>query len=52
MTELDPIKDGRVEPREERECPNCGGTLLEPRSSEWWHCAKCARRFRESEIDE
>ncbi|UBF22797.1 Zn finger [Halorubrum tailed virus 27] len=36
--------------REIRECPVCGGDLLEPRSGEVWNCARCARQFHPDEL--
>jgi len=41
---VDPIKT--PDERETRECENCGGDVIEPRSSNTWNCATCARQYR------
>jgi len=38
--------------RIKKDCPHCGceDAVIEPRSSEWWHCSQCARRFEYDEL--
>jgi ribosomal protein L37AE/L43A len=36
--------------RERRDCPSCDGTVIEPKSSDEWHCVQCARNFEEDEL--
>jgi len=48
-TELSDVRENRFE-RERRDCPTCGGVVLEPRSSDKWQCGQCARLFDESEL--
>jgi ribosomal protein S27AE len=51
MSDYKSVKDERVtSERERRECPNCGGDVIEPRSSDKWNCALCARQFDEDEL--
>jgi len=47
---VEPLEDDFSRIR--KDCPHCGGedAVIEPRSSEWWNCSQCARRFEYDEL--
>jgi ribosomal protein L37AE/L43A len=53
MSDIPSVADQRTDPdRETTACPNCDGTVREPRSGDAWICDDCARRWQPSELPE
>jgi ribosomal protein L37AE/L43A len=53
MSDYKSVADERAaEERMKKDCPMCNGenTVLEPRSSDKWHCSQCARKFDYDEL--